>query len=207
MSGQPRRADGPTQTWTVGPVSVLGYAAADGRFCFEFRTLTGGCLEPGVLSDERPLNVSTDFAPGTFHVYGLAMDGVAGVTVHVQGTSLPAVLAHNAFFVADDALGGMDAFPGEVVATMSDGTTRSGGAPPAVARRAVLPTLTTRLGGRHPGTAGRFAVTRRSQLCILVPRCIPQASTTANCCGVRAWTQTRSPPSTAGTRTLSTARS
>src|SRR5438105_115214 len=36
------------QTWAVGDRSVLGYMAADGRFCFAFRSLAGGCLQPGV---------------------------------------------------------------------------------------------------------------------------------------------------------------
>jgi hypothetical protein len=33
---------------------VLGYTAADGGFCFEFRKLTGGCLQRGVLTDAQP---------------------------------------------------------------------------------------------------------------------------------------------------------
>jgi hypothetical protein len=113
-----------TQTWAVGGLSVLGYAASGGRFCFEFQRLGGGCLAPGVLTDEAPIDLTTDYGPGTFHVYGLVLDGVAGVSVSVNGTSRPASFAHNAFSFSDDELGGTDGIAGEVIATMSDGTTR-----------------------------------------------------------------------------------
>jgi hypothetical protein len=80
-TGLPASATSTTQTWKVGAYSVLGYTAADGRFCFEFRTLTGGCLGAGVLTDERPLDITTDYGPSEFNVYGLALDGVTAVTV------------------------------------------------------------------------------------------------------------------------------
>jgi hypothetical protein len=113
------------QTWRVGDRSVLGYTAADGRFCFEFRSLGGGCLQPGVLTDELPVDLTTDYGPGTFHAYGLALDGVTAVSVSVGGTSRPAAFAHNSFYFSDDALGGTAGITGQVVATMSDGTTRT----------------------------------------------------------------------------------
>jgi hypothetical protein len=113
------------QVWTVGEQSVLGYTSGDGRFCFEFRQLTGGCLAAGTLTDAQPLDITLDHGPSTFHVYGIALDGVTGVTVHVGTTTREAQFAHNAFFVSDDALGATTATTTEVVATMSDGTTRT----------------------------------------------------------------------------------
>jgi hypothetical protein len=113
------------QAWAVGDHSVLGYTASGGRFCFEFRSHGGGCLEPGALTQEQPIDLTTDFGPGVFAVYGLARDGVTAVSVRVDGNSWSAALAHNAFFFSDDALGRSGAIAGEVVATMSDGSTRT----------------------------------------------------------------------------------
>ena len=113
------------QAWTVGGQAVLGYTAGDGRFCFEFRRLTGGCLAAGTLTDAQPLDITLDHGPTTFHLYGIALDGVTGVTVHVGATTREADFAHNAFFVSDDALGATTATTAEVVATMSDGTKRT----------------------------------------------------------------------------------
>jgi hypothetical protein len=112
------------QTWAVGDRSVLGYQASGGRFCFEFRTLAGGCLEPGVLTNAQPVELTTDYGRGTFHVYGLVLDGVTAVSVSVGGVSRPAAFAHNSFSFSDDDLGGTDGIAGKVVATMSDGSTR-----------------------------------------------------------------------------------
>jgi hypothetical protein len=113
------------QTWAVGESSVLGYTASGGRFCFEFRSLVGGCLEPGTLTDSQPIDVTVDYGPGIFHLYGLVLDGVTAVSVDVAGSSRPAAFAHNAFYFSDDRLGGSDEIRGAVVATMSDGTTRA----------------------------------------------------------------------------------
>jgi hypothetical protein len=124
-AGVPTGTTAAPQTWKVGAVSVLGYTAADGKFCYEFRELTGGCLRAGVLTDEQPLDVTTDYGPGTFHVYGLALDGVIAVTVTAGGAPQPAAFAHNAFFFSDNGLGGTDGLSGMVTATMSDGTTRA----------------------------------------------------------------------------------
>lgn len=124
-TGLAASATSTTQTWTVGDHSVLGYTAADGRFCFEFRKLTGGCLAAGVLTDAQPLDITTDYGPGEFNVYGLALDGVTAVSVQVGGVSRPAAFAHNAFIFSDDAMGGTLGIAGTVSATMSDGTTRT----------------------------------------------------------------------------------
>jgi hypothetical protein len=113
------------QVWTVGGQSVLGYTAGDGRFCFEFRQLAGGCLAAGTLTDAHPLDITLDHGPSTFHLYGIALDGVTAVTVHVGTATHEAQFAHNAFFVSDDALGATTASTAEIVATMSDGTTRT----------------------------------------------------------------------------------
>lgn len=77
------------QAWTVGEGSVHGYAAADGRFCFEFRGLAGGCLGLCRLTDARPVDVTTSYGPGNFHVYGLALDGVTAVSVRVREMPVP----------------------------------------------------------------------------------------------------------------------
>lgn len=124
-TGLPASATSTTQTWKVGAYSVLGYTAANGRFCFEFRKLTGGCLGAGVLTAERPLDITTDYGPSEFNVYGLALDGVTAVSVQIDGTSRPADFAHNAFVFSDAALGGTEGISGTVSATMSDGTTRT----------------------------------------------------------------------------------
>jgi hypothetical protein len=113
------------QVWSVGGHSVLGYTSADGRFCFEFRQLTGGCLAAGTLTDAQPLDITIDHGPSTFRVYGIALDGVTGVTLHVGTATREADFAHNSFAVSDDALGATNEAAGEVVATMSDGTTRT----------------------------------------------------------------------------------
>ena len=66
-------------------------------------------------------------------------------------------------------------------------------------RSRICPQLPDR--GRSAGSLSHAV-----ELCILVDACTPQASTTANCCGVRAWTRARSASSIAGTRAPSTAR-
>jgi hypothetical protein len=118
-------AGGAPQAWEVGGQRVLGYTAADGRFCFAFRGLTGGCLAAGTLSDAEPLDITTDYGPGTFHAYGIALDGVTAVSVHVGALERTAAFAHNAFFFSDAALGGTAGISGELVATMSDGSART----------------------------------------------------------------------------------
>jgi hypothetical protein len=113
------------RTWQVGGRGVLGYTSAGGSFCFAFSGGAGGCLQPRTLTGERPLDVMTDYGPGTFNVYGLALDGVTAVAVRLGGTSRPAAFAHNAFSFSDAGLGGTAAVEGEAIATMSDGTTRA----------------------------------------------------------------------------------
>jgi hypothetical protein len=113
------------QVWHVGNRSVLGYSADDGRFCFEFRGLAGGCLQAGALSDGKPLDATLDHGSATFRVYGIALDGVTGVAVRVDGSERPADLAHNAFAFSDNALGATTATTMELVATMSDGSSRT----------------------------------------------------------------------------------
>jgi hypothetical protein len=124
LAGVSRDASAP-QAWSVGDHAVVGYRADDGRFCFEFVELTGGCLSAGALRDEQPLDVTVDHGPSTFRVYGLALDGVVAVAVRVGGQVRQADFAHNAFSFSDDALGATSASSGELVATMSDGTSRT----------------------------------------------------------------------------------
>ena len=124
-AGMPPAPGGAAQTWTVGGHAVLGYATAGGSFCFAFTGGAGGCLQPGTLTPERPLEVMTDYGPGTFNVYGLALDGVTAVTVRIGGTPRPAAFAHNSFAYSDPGLGRTAGIDGELIATMGDGTTRA----------------------------------------------------------------------------------
>lgn len=125
VAGLPPAPGRAAQTWTVGGHDVLAYATAGGTFCFAFTGGAGGCLHPGTLTYERPLEVMTDYGPGTFNVYGLALDGVTAVTVRLGGTPRPAAFAHNSFTYSDPGLGGTAGVDGEVIATMGDGTTRA----------------------------------------------------------------------------------
>ena len=124
-AGRPPAEGAAARTWNVGAHEVVGYSSAGGSFCFAFSGGAGGCLEPGTLTDERPLDVMTDYGPGIFNVYGLALDGVTAVAVRLGGRERPAALAHNAFALSEPDLGGTVAVEGEVTATMIDGTTRS----------------------------------------------------------------------------------
>ena len=78
-----------------------------------------------MLTDARPVDVTTDYGPGLFAVYGLVRDGVTAVSIRVGGATRPAALAHNAFSFSDDELGGSDGLAGDAIATMRDGTTRT----------------------------------------------------------------------------------
>jgi hypothetical protein len=124
-AGVPAAMGQAPRTWSVGGRTVIGYVSAGGSFCFAFAGGAGGCLQPGTLSDELPLDITTDYGPGVFNLYGLALDGVVAVTVQLGGRSQPAAFAHNAFSFSDARLGGTAAIKGEAIATMSDGTTRS----------------------------------------------------------------------------------
>ncbi len=113
------------QSWRVGGRTVLGYSAGDGSFCFAFADGAGGCLQPGTLSDQMPLDITTDYGPGTFNAYGLARDGVVAVEIRIGGTSRAAAFGHNSFTFSDASLGGTEGLSGEAIATMADGTTRA----------------------------------------------------------------------------------
>ncbi len=123
-AGVPAATGSQPQTWSVGDRTVLGYLAIDGSFCFEFVEGAGGCLQPGTLTDEAPLDITTDYGPGTFNAYGLARDGVTAVAIRTGDTSHPAAFAHNSFTFSDATLGGTGAIEGQAIVTMSDGSTR-----------------------------------------------------------------------------------
>jgi hypothetical protein len=125
VAGVPAAPGADPQRWQVGERTVLGYTATDGSFCFEFLDGAGGCLQPGTLTDEAPLDITTDYGPETFNAYGLARDGVVAVEIRTGGTSHPAAFAHNSFTFSDAGLGGTAGMSGEAVATMRDGTTRA----------------------------------------------------------------------------------
>jgi hypothetical protein len=113
------------QTWRVGGRTVLGYTAGDGSFCFAFAGGAAGCLQPGTLSDQSPLDITTDYGPGTFSAYGLALDGVVAVEIRIGHASRAAAFGHNSFTFSDASLGGTERISGEAIATMADGTARA----------------------------------------------------------------------------------
>ena len=87
VAGLPPAPGGQRGPGRSAGTSVLGYATAGGASASPSPGGAGGCLQPGTLTSERPLEVMTDYGPGTFNVYGLALDGVTAVTVHLGGTS------------------------------------------------------------------------------------------------------------------------
>lgn len=125
MAGVRAASGSGPQTWLVGGHTVLGYTAGDGSFCFAFAGGAGGCLQPGTLSDRSPLDLTTDYGPGTFNAYGLARDGVVAVAIRIGGASRAAAFGHNSFTFSDARLGGTEGVAGEAIATMADGTTRA----------------------------------------------------------------------------------
>lgn len=112
------------RAWLVAGHRVMGYTAANGSFCYQFRGLTGGCLQPGVLTSDYPLDASLDYGPQTFRVYGIATDDVVAVSLRAQGVTLRATVKRNAFFLEKTSFGGTRGFSATLIAGMRDGTTR-----------------------------------------------------------------------------------
>lgn len=120
------RPKGPAsrRTWLIPGHRVAGYTTPGGSFCFWFAGLTGGCLPAGKLTASQPIDPTTDYAPHTFRIYGLAMDGVTAIGLQALGVTRRVILGRNAFYFEDNSLGGTLGFSGALVVHMRDGTTR-----------------------------------------------------------------------------------
>jgi hypothetical protein len=112
------------RVWLIPGHRVSGYTTPEGSFCFAFKGLTGGCLPAGSLSATEPIDLSTDYGPKMFRIYGLAMDGVNAISLRARGVTRPVLMGRNAFFLEDGSLGGTRGFAGTLIAHMQDGTTR-----------------------------------------------------------------------------------
>ena len=143
---RPRSRSGP-QTWRVGGVPCSGTRRATAASA----SVVGGpgaAFSPGTLSDQSPLDITTDYGPGTFNAYGLARDGVVAVEIRIGGASRPAAFRHNAFTFWDASLGETE--PGSAAVVRDDG--RRNDALGGVPRRAWTP---NRLPGMMPGATAR----------------------------------------------------
>jgi hypothetical protein len=110
--------------WGIHALRVAEYSTDDGSFCFVFGKLTGGCLQPGTLTAANPLDLTTDYRPKVFRVYGLAADGVRAISLRARGLTRRALVGRNAFYLEDDSLGGTRGFFATLTVNMRDGTTR-----------------------------------------------------------------------------------
>ena len=123
-AGKQVRDQAGSRTWLVGGHRITGFSAADGSFCFRFSGGAGGCLTKPGLSLASPVDVLIDNAPGTLHVYGLAMDGVTAISLRARGVTRRAVVNRNAFYLEANALGNRTGFTGTLIVRYRDGTTR-----------------------------------------------------------------------------------
>lgn len=112
------------RAWLIRGHRVSGYTTPGGSFCFAFAGLTGGCLPAGTLTAAVPIDLTTDYGPHTFRVYGLAMDGVASISLRARGVTRRVPMGRNAFYFDDGSLGGTREFSGTVVVRMRNGATR-----------------------------------------------------------------------------------
>lgn len=112
------------RAWLIPGHRVTGYTTPGGSFCFRFAGLTGGCLPAGKLTAAEPIDASTDYGPRAFRIYGLAMDGVAAISLQARGVTRRVLMGRNAFYFEDNSLGGTRGFAGALVVRMRDGSTR-----------------------------------------------------------------------------------
>lgn len=112
------------RAWFIDGQQVVGYTTPSGRFCYRFGSLTGGCIGAGTLTRANPVAYSTDYGPGTLHVYGMAIDDVAAVSLRVRGVTRPVLVARNAFYFSDDSLGSTRALSATLLVRMRGGATR-----------------------------------------------------------------------------------
>jgi hypothetical protein len=112
------------RSWLVAGHRVVGFTTPSGSFCFRFGKLTRGCLQPGVLTADNPVDTTIDYGPGTFRIYGLAIDDVTAVSLRTGGVTRRAIIEHNAFFLEAKSLGGTRGFSAKLIVGLRDGTTR-----------------------------------------------------------------------------------
>ena len=113
------------RSFRVGGHRVIGYRAKSGKFCYIFIGHTGGCLAPGGINRDNPVDWTTDHGGRIFNVYGLVIDGVESMSVRFDGLDHPVAVAHNAFFFESSGLTDPHPFTFTLILTYRDGTTRS----------------------------------------------------------------------------------
>ena len=84
------------------------------RLLLRVRRGPRGCMQPRHAERPIPLDITTDYGPGTFNAYGLARDGVVAVEIRIGGSSRPAAFGHNSFTFWDASLGGTERRMGEI---------------------------------------------------------------------------------------------
>jgi hypothetical protein len=109
------------RAWSIAGHRISGYTTAGGSFCYVFGTLTGGCLQPGELSAANPVVPTVERGPRTLHVYGLAIDGVTGVSLRAHGVTWRGLVVRNAFHLAANALRGDGRFVATLIVQMRGG--------------------------------------------------------------------------------------
>jgi hypothetical protein len=100
---------------------VVGYTTAGGSFCYLFGSLTGGCLRPGELTSATPVSPTVEYGPRAFRIYGLALDGVASISLSARGATWRGSVVRNAFYLQADALAGTRLLTGTLIVRLHDG--------------------------------------------------------------------------------------
>jgi hypothetical protein len=109
------------RSWVIAGHRVTGYTTPSGAFCFRFGRFTGGCVHPGELTAANPVSYTVDYGPRTFRVYGLAYDGVTGISLRTGGVTRPVLFAHNALYFEDSSLGGARQLTGTLIVHLRGG--------------------------------------------------------------------------------------
>lgn len=109
------------RSWLIAGLRVTGYTTPGGNFCFRFGPLTGGCVHPGELNASNPVTYTVDYGPKTFRVYGLAFDGVTGISLRARGVTRRVLLLRNAVYIDDASLGGSGRFTGALIVHLRGG--------------------------------------------------------------------------------------
>jgi hypothetical protein len=109
------------RAWLIAGHRVSGYTTASGSFCYAFGTLTGGCLQSGELSAANPVAPTVEHGPRAFRVYGLAIDGVTGVSLRARGVTWRGLVVRNAFYLEAKTLRGDGGFPATLIVRMRGG--------------------------------------------------------------------------------------
>jgi hypothetical protein len=109
------------RSWVISGQRITGYTTPRGRFCFLFGPLTGGCVQPGELSPPTPVSYSMDFGPTTFRIYGLAYDGVTGISLRARGLTRPVHVVRNALYLSERSFAGGPEFNGTLIVHLRGG--------------------------------------------------------------------------------------